>query len=291
MFSLFSRRRSAFTLIELLVVIAIIAILIGLLLPAVQKVREAAARMQCTNNLKQIGLAIHGYHDAKGFFPTGGTTPWAGVWLTNGVPNDPPNQGTGWLVQILPFIEQQSLYNAGSHAAIGQTVGVRTYYCPSRRAPIRLSTGWFSNDYAGATPGDFWGGSIWSVPNTRFFGIIVRTQTGLTTMASITDGTSNTLLVSEKRLDPQRYESADWHDDQGFTDGWDPDIMRSTLYPPAPDMNNAVSGYEFGSAHPSGVQGLLGDGSVRMIRYGISATVFDRLGHRADGQVIDANSF
>ena len=109
---MFRRKRSGFTLIELLVVIAIIAILIGLLLPAVQKVREAAARTQCQNNMKQIGLALHNYHDTHARFPPGGAADVA-PWKTSGGDRD---WGSGWMVFILSYIEQGAIGNRWQHS-------------------------------------------------------------------------------------------------------------------------------------------------------------------------------
>src|SRR5207248_1286543 len=117
------QRRRGFTLIELLVVIAIIAILIALLVPAVQKVREAAARATCQNNLKQIGLACHGHHDAYKVLPCEGTT-WANppTYLAPGVPATGGSgvQQAGWLFQILPFVEQTAVWKGGNGTSIAQ---------------------------------------------------------------------------------------------------------------------------------------------------------------------------
>ncbi len=293
------RRRGGFTLIELLVVIAIIAILIALLIPAVQKVREAAARTQCINNLKQIGLGIQNHHDQVKVFPTGGTTPWAGPKFTAGVPNGPRDQEAGWAYQILPYIEQGALHKN----ATPWTYSVPIYFCPSRRGTESKCawSGCYLMDYCGVTPsttatvanpwtgGDwFWWGQIWTVPTSaRYMGVIVRTQTigSPINIQSITDGTSNTIVITEKRLNTDSWSSGDWHDDRGWSDGWDPDIIRYGGFAPQEDARSGVTGYEVGSAHRNGVNAVFADGSVRPIGYSVSLQTFNRLIHRQDGQV------
>src|SRR5882757_460139 len=133
------RRQSAFTLIELLVVIAIIAILIALLVPAVQKVREAAARTQCINNLKNMGLAFHGYHDIKKALPPGAT---GGGSIVGGYPDSPGGWGSSWMVYLLPHIEQQSIFTKwdwtshsgyvnANNRALTTGLSLALYRCPS----------------------------------------------------------------------------------------------------------------------------------------------------------------
>ncbi|NBO91047.1 MAG: DUF1559 domain-containing protein [Planctomycetia bacterium] len=288
-------RRCGFTLIELLVVIAIIAILIGLLLPAVQKVREAAARMQCSNNLKQIGLAFHTYNDSYNSLPTAGS----------GDSGNPPTNRLdwGWTYEILPYIEQENLYREPNTTTLRNTP-VKTYYCPSRRSP-GLYGGTAKSDYAGnggtRPTSDGSDGTVAKSLGSS------KSYTGRRfNIVTIPDGASNTILVGEKLVNTPSMGGAgglDFSDNEswagpGFADA---DIMRGALptggtwYTPVADTNeNPVidSGlfYRFGSKHTGGANFVFGDGSVRFIRFGVNATSFMRACKADDGLVLDLNN-
>jgi prepilin-type N-terminal cleavage/methylation domain-containing protein len=299
-----SRGRNGFTLIELLVVIAIIAVLIGLLLPAVQKVREAASRLQCTNNLKQIALAMHAFHDANKGFPQGG--------------GDPGGENPAvrvfyfsWTFHIYPYIEQDSLYKLApvstpmvdvntlpNGATILSTLDksiVKTFYCPSRRKVIL-----FHNDavcdYAGNSGSTGTDGVIVTNNSPSYPGV---------DMKSVVDGLSNTLLVAERRVNlADIYSGSDCYDNEpAVRPANDCDVLRraqavgGTWLTPAEDISTTTAascGYfgggglcQFGSAHTSGIMAALCDGSVRSISYSVSPVNFKNLCVRDDRQVVD----
>ena len=305
-----NRPRKGFTLIELLVVIAIIALLVGLLLPAVQKVREAASRMRCSNNLKQIGLAMHAYHDARGNFPQAGGEPLG----SNGTEN--PARRIfyfNWPFHIYPYIEQEALYKlaptdefvdinnvaggAGILSKLDQST-ISIYYCPTRRT-VRLYHNSAITDY-GANSGTNYYDGVLVVNNTPSYQKI--------SMGAITDGTSNTLLLGERRINIQSIESGtDSYDNEpAVRAGWDGDtICRAqtsggSWLVPAADINTvstATNGYfggsgitQFGGSHAGTMPCVLADASVRSIKFGCNPTAFKNLCVRNDGLVVDMGS-
>lgn len=311
-------RRQAFTLVELLVVIAIIAILVSILLPAVNAAREAARRIQCVNNLRQISLAMINHESVHEHFPGGGDTPWPNLqdYLNGNNPFPAESNGMGWGYQVLPYIEELGIHAITTQAQI-ETTFVPMYFCPSRREGSKQDNRVLM-DYASVTPrgiringanrtqydfnstDSYWqerSNGTWRVlPGKKYYGVIVRSRYDKNSgqiykdnsppcqTNHIKDGLSKTIMVTEARKKPSRYAIGDWHDDRGWTDGWDPDTVRSTGYPIGQDSDSVGDvGYHIGSAHASGCNAANADNSVWHVPYDIDREVLDARGDRRDG--------
>jgi prepilin-type N-terminal cleavage/methylation domain-containing protein/prepilin-type processing-associated H-X9-DG protein len=299
------KTRTGFTLIELLVVIAIIAILIGLLLPAVQKIREAANRMKCSNNLKQLGLAMHNYNDTNGYLPGNLRQAAAGTVRVR------------WTTYLLPYFEQDNIYKiynqnvnwSDPSNANAVAVRLKVMECPSTPSPTRLDAspdnGWGDNRYAiGDYSGIYWTSFQNANSATGFPGILSKTdQVRLT---DVTDGLSNTIHLVESAGKADLFQNGKLVQPASGSNrvnggGW----MRPASDITAPDNGfaiNVVNGYKisgypdsrFGTDgsgqiyafHPGGTNALLGDGSVRFIRATIAYPTLQALISRNGGEVV-----
>ncbi len=298
-------RSRAFTLIELLVVIAIIAVLIGLLLPAVQKVREAAARTSCTNNLKQIGLALQGYHDAQKVFPSGYVS---GV---TGTGND-TGPGWGWAAYLLPHMEQQPLFSQINftlpieHAsnATARVQVVKSYLCPADTPPQAVSvgprsaTGVLTSTTCTVAPACYIASYGIGEPGVDGDGLFFRGST--IRIGDITDGTSSTLAVGERSF---RFADSSW---VGAVTGSqlapNPGSGMVIQLEVAPNYTLGHSGeaYDgpggtpgeennFSSAHTRGINFVFADGHVRFLTSSVNYTTYTALSTRAGGETISGD--
>jgi prepilin-type N-terminal cleavage/methylation domain-containing protein/prepilin-type processing-associated H-X9-DG protein len=278
------RARSAFTLVELLVVIAIIAVLVGMLLPAVQKVRAAAYKSKCQNNLKQIGIALHDYAGLRGHFPS--------AWTSQG--NDP---GWGWAAALLPFVEQDALHRAagvdtmrfgnGTNPAqpTAETqLKLTLFRCPSDTGAdlnsIRLNHA-TSNYRAVAGPINY----PMFVPDQDLGGVMWHNSK--VTFEQISDGASNTLVIGECVYDEAvGKRAALWAGMTGARDGvvWASDVMWCV--DDASAQINGPAPQAFSSRHWGGAQFAFCDGSVRMFRDNFDVTTMKWLAGRNDGVVV-----
>ena len=290
----------AFSLVELLVVVSIIGILISLLLPAIQNARESARRMSCSNNLHQIGVALHSYHQAKKRLPPG----WLVADLSAGCsPQD--STGWGWATMILPFIEQASLDEGFVNIHLGiddaenefsRTTSIAVFRCPSDPGPsvftLKACDRCGNSDLADLAMSDYVGvtarssnevpiascaSEFWSSDEAVF------TFRESTTLKDIPDGLSQTVVVGERACKP-------------FPSAWAGALPRGKFArdrvlglmdsPPSPAGSVEKENVQFGSYHPAGSQFLLADGSVRMVGLEIDPNLFKGICTRSGGETV-----
>jgi prepilin-type N-terminal cleavage/methylation domain-containing protein/prepilin-type processing-associated H-X9-DG protein len=303
-----TRKRSGFTLIELLVVIAIIAVLLGLLLPAVQKVREAANRVACTNNLKQLGLALHNFaDDHDGRFP-----PARAVGPAPQVPLPWPTFH-GWGPFILPYLGQQALYDQyrwdlnpsdpGNQAV--SAAPLKTFQCPSAEPNRYWTSGVFATyggkgacgDYAateGVAPVLATMRLIYPVANYK--GILELNV--LTPITAITDGTTNTILLAEDAGRPRAWVAGRAGPDQvvtgcgcvGFNNPLTIQGSDGEGHPGGCAIN-CTNDHEVYSFHPGGANAVFADGSVHFLKTGMHIQILAALVTRAGGEVVPASDY
>lgn len=312
--------RRAVTIVELLVVVAIIGILIALLLPAVQYSREAARRISCANQLRQIAVATHSHEGVHRHLPTGG---WG--WRWHGEPDRgfDERQPGGWTYNILPYIEQNDLRNMGAGlppieraTALSGTVAIplSVFVCPSRRPaqpwPFVVPLNYYNidrpavvarSDYAACagdealdlTRGERRGPPSLEIGDSPSWVWLELDRSGIVfrrsrvTFGEIADGLSNTYLAGEKYLSPGHYRSGlSRGDDQHLFVGYDIDTLRTThpAFWPCRDASNAGGDQAFGSPHDAGFYMAMADASVHTVSYHVDAQVHQARGNRYDGQ-------